>query len=43
MREIKPLQGIKDNYPKMIITMDKTIYNDIEGIQVINIVDYLLE
>ncbi len=42
-REVKPLMAIRDNYPKLIITRDKVAFNDIEGILVINIVDFLLE
>jgi predicted AAA+ superfamily ATPase len=40
-RELKPLQKIKDNYQKFIITtdFDNTIY---EGIQKINVIDWLL-
>lgn len=42
-REIRPLEAISDNYPKYILTMDQTVFNDIEGIRVKNILDYLLE
>jgi uncharacterized protein len=42
-RELKPLNAINDNYPKYIITKDKTEFKDIDGIYVINIIDYLLE
>lgn len=42
-RELKPLLVINDNYPKYIITKDKITFEDIEGIHVINIIDYLLE
>lgn len=42
-RELRPLQAISDHYPKIILTMDHTIYNDFEGITVINIIDFLLE
>ena len=34
---------IEDNYEKIILTMDKTINNDFNGIKVINIIDFLLE
>lgn len=40
---IVPLLAINDNYPKCIITKDKVAFEDIEGIHVINIIDYLLE
>lgn len=42
-RELRPLQAIADNYPKYILTMDKTIFNDYFGIKIKNIVDFLLE
>lgn len=41
-RELRPLQAINDHYPKVILTMDKTIYKDFEGIKNINIIDFLL-
>jgi predicted AAA+ superfamily ATPase len=43
-RELSPLQEIKDNYPKILLTLDDigngTNYN---GIKQINIIDWLLE
>lgn len=42
-RELRPLQSISDNYPKYILTMDQTIFNDYSGIKVQNIIDFLLE
>jgi predicted AAA+ superfamily ATPase len=41
-RELRPLQAITDHYQKVILTMDKTIYKDFEGIKNINIIDFLL-
>ena len=41
-RELRPLQAITDHYPKLILSMDKTIYKDFEGIKNINIIDFLL-
>jgi len=41
-RELRPLQAINDHYEKAILTMDKTIYNDFDGIKNINIIDFLL-
>ena len=41
-REINGLESIKDNYEKTIITMDKTINKDYNGIKVVNIIDFLL-
>ncbi|WP_144683519.1 hypothetical protein [Desulfobotulus alkaliphilus] len=37
------LQAIPDNYPKMILTMDKTIPNDYEGIRIVYLLDFLIE
>ena len=42
-RELRPLESISDNYPKYILTMDKTVFNDYSGIRVKNIIDFLLE
>jgi len=42
-RELRPLESIADNYPKYILTMDKSIFNDYSGIKVKNIMDFLLE
>lgn len=42
-RELRSLESIDDNYEKTILTMDKTINNDYNGIKVINIIDWLLE
>jgi predicted AAA+ superfamily ATPase len=41
-REIRPLAAINDNYPKYIISTD-TITGEINGIQHINVVDWLLQ
>ncbi len=42
-RELRPLAAIDDNYPKVVLTMDRTVYNDFSGIRVMNILDFLLE
>lgn len=42
-REKRSLLAIKDNYPKYIITCDKVFEKNIEGIEVKNIIDFLLE
>ncbi len=42
-REIRSLESISDNYEKTILTMDKTINKDYNGIKIINIIDFLLE
>lgn len=42
-REKRSLLAIRDNYPKIILTMDKVKNKEIEGIKVINIIDFLTE
>ncbi len=42
-RELRSLESISDNYEKIILTMDKTINRDYNGIKVINLVDWLIE
>ena len=42
-REKKSLLAVKDNYKKVILTMDKVKNKQIEGIEVINIIDFLLQ
>jgi len=42
-RELRPLQAIPDNYPKVILSMDRHIFSDFSGIQCVNIVDFLLQ
>lgn len=41
-REFSALKMIKDNYPKYVISMDKIFGTDFEGIQRINLIDFLL-
>nr|DAK77191.1 MAG TPA: putative ATPase [Caudoviricetes sp.] len=42
-REIRPLQSIKDNYEKTILTMDRMTSGDYEGIKVVHLLDWLLD
>ena len=42
-REIRPLQMIHDDYPKVILTLDDDPTRDIEGIKIMNARDWLLE
>lgn len=42
-REIAPLKAIKDNHPKMILTLDRFTAGNYEGITVENVIDWLLE
>lgn len=41
-REIAPLKNIKDNYEKIILTLDRVTLGNYEGIKVINLLDWLL-
>lgn len=38
-RELRPLMQIRDNYEKVILTMDKGSYNSVDGIKIVNIID----
>ena len=42
-REFSPLKSIKDNYPKMVLSMDNLPESTIEGIKRKRIIDFLLE
>lgn len=41
-REMKPLKLIKDNYEKIILTLDRFTLGNYEGIKVVNAADWLL-
>ena len=41
-REMKPLRAIRDNYPKVVLTLDRFTPGDYEGIQVLQVTDWLL-
>jgi predicted AAA+ superfamily ATPase len=41
-REIDNLKAIKDNYPKLVLTLDRIAVGNIEGIQIVHIIDFLL-
>ena len=41
-RELRPLKSIRDNYEKIVLSMDKTYITDHEGILYQNIIDFLL-
>ena len=42
-RELKPLQKIHNNYKKMVITLDKAIDDEYDGIQSIDVIEWLLK
>ena len=41
-REIRPLKGIRDNFAKTILTLDRFGLGSDEGIRVVNVIDWLL-
>lgn len=41
-REYKPLQMIKDSYPKLVLTLDKLPIGQRDGIKWMNLIDFLL-
>ena len=41
-RELKPLQKIHNNYKKMVITLDKAFDDEYDGIQSIDVIEWLL-
>lgn len=42
-RELRPLQALNDNYPKLLLTLDEDPDCDYDGIQKRNVLDWLLE
>lgn len=42
-REIRPLENIRDNYEKIILTMDRLTPGNYNGIQVRYLLDWLIE
>ena len=42
-RELRPLRAIGDNYPKTVITYDRLPVDDIDGIRVVSLLDWLSE
>lgn len=42
-RELRPLQAIKDNYEKIILSLDRSFINSFNGIKALNLIDWLLE
>lgn len=42
-REMYPLQEIRDNYEKFILTLDRLTPGNYEGIQVVNVLDWLIK
>ena len=42
IRELRPLESIKDNYEKIVLSMDRTPVSDYNGIKQVNLLDFLL-
>ncbi|MDO4179447.1 MAG: ATP-binding protein [Phascolarctobacterium sp.] len=42
-REMKPLQKIRDNHPKKVLTMDPIVSGNDNGVEIVNVLDWLLE
>ena len=41
-QELAVFSGIKDNYPKYLLTMDDVFVPDHNGVRTLNVVEYLL-
>jgi predicted AAA+ superfamily ATPase len=42
-REFASLQAIKDNHPKLVLTLDKIGNGDYEGVKQVNLIEWLLD
>ena len=42
-RELAPLMAVQDNYEKVVISMDQPLDTDINGIKIVNALDFLLD
>jgi len=41
-RELRPLRSIRDNYEKIILSMDRSYITSYDGIRAANVIDFLL-
>lgn len=41
-RELRPLRLIRDNYEKIVLSMDRSYINSYDGIKALNLIDWLL-
>jgi predicted AAA+ superfamily ATPase len=41
-RELRPLKSIRDNYEKVVLSMDRSYITSYDGIKALNIIDFLL-
>ena len=42
-RKVKPLQKIQNNYKKIVISLDKAIDDEFDGIESIDVIEWLLK
>ena len=42
-RELQPLQKIKDNYEKIVLSLERGLDSSYEGIKSTNLIDWLLD
>lgn len=42
-RELRPLRMIRDNYEKLVLTLDRFSTGNYEGIKVVNVIDWLMK
>lgn len=42
-RELRPMMQIRDNFEKVILTMDRTFSSSSDGVKIVNLIDWLLE
>ena len=40
-RELRPLSSIRDNYEKIVLSMDKSYIKSYDGIKLLNAIDFL--
>lgn len=41
-RELRPLKQIRDNYEKIVLTLDRNLITSYDGIKVVNLIDWLM-
>ncbi len=42
-RELRSFNSIKDNYEKIVLSMDKSYISSYDGVKVLNVIDWLLD
>ena len=42
-RELEPLQKIRDNYEKIVLSLDAGFENSFEGIKSVNLIEWLIQ